>query len=116
MGGPHHDVTHENAFRMRVHVDGDETVVVLGGDVDLASGGELEDGIRGAAAHGHRLVFDLRRVTFMDSTGIKVILAANERAEVVMRAPGPVVRKLLELTGIDQVVAIEDETPEPAGR
>jgi anti-sigma B factor antagonist len=105
----------ENDFRLRVHEEGEHTVVVLGGDVDLESGAELADGIGSAAARARNLVIDVRRVTFMDSTGIKAILAASEHVEIVVRGPGAAVRRLLQLTGADQVVGIEGEAPEPAG-
>lgn len=56
---------------------------------------------------GHRLVVDLRRVTFMDSSGLSALLAGAQHAggalwvELVTRA-GPVDR-LLRVAGFDRL-------------
>ena len=57
-------------------------------------------------APGDQLVLDLSAVTFMDSTGIRLILQAREHALrngagfVLVRGPQPVMR-VLELVGLD---------------
>ena len=62
---------------------GSVRVVSVEGEIDLGTAGELSE----AAACGHAgdrpsLVLDLSGVTFMDSTGLKVLLAVHKRAEL----------------------------------
>ncbi len=56
-------------------------VLVLSGELDLASAPMLERELREAeAASPSRLVIDLGGLAFMDSTGLQALLRARERA------------------------------------
>jgi anti-anti-sigma factor len=63
---------------------------------------------------GDRLVLDLRGTTFIDSTGIRLILQAREQALfhgadfAVARGPAAVMR-VLELIGLDEQLDLVDE-------
>jgi len=63
---------------------------------------------------GAQLVLDLRGLTFMDSTGVRLILQAQEHARkhgaelVVVRPPEHVMR-VLELVGLDGQLDVVDE-------
>jgi len=58
-----------------------------------------------------RLVFDLSGTYFMDCGSARLIAAAGQRlpggGRPVIRRPGPGVRRVLELTGLDAHCAIE---------
>ena len=58
-------------------------VVVTRGELDLATAPELEAAHPGALDGGQDVVVDLRELEFMDSTGLRVLVAAHARA----RAP-----------------------------
>ena len=56
---------------------------------------------------GGQLVLDLSELTFMDSTGIRLILQASQRAlmqgaELVVVRPPDTVMRVLELVGLDE--------------
>lgn len=58
------------------------------------------------------LVLDLSGVTFMDSSGIAVVMRARQRmrelgGSVVLRSAKPQPRKVLEAAGLDRFVTIE---------
>ncbi|HZX55470.1 MAG TPA: STAS domain-containing protein, partial [Ilumatobacteraceae bacterium] len=60
-----------------------------------------------AGGRGITIVFDMSRVTFMDSTGLSVIAGTLRRLEPVggrlcIRGASPMIRRLLEITGITQ--------------
>ena len=63
---------------------------------------------------GDQLVLDLRGVTFLDSTGIRLLLQAREHAYrhgagfLVVRGPAHVMR-VLELVGLDEQLALVDD-------
>lgn len=90
------------------------------GDLDMASCRKLESILAGVEASTPELVvLDLREVTFMDSTGLRTLLAARDRAGLggwsigLVRAPENV-HRVLELTRTDSLFPIV-EPPVPAG-
>lgn len=59
-----------------------------------------------------RLVLDLGGVTFMDSSGLSVLVRAYKRlrraqADLVLKAPNPTIQKTLDITGLAKVFTIE---------
>jgi anti-sigma B factor antagonist len=60
-----------------------------------------------------RVVLDLARVGFMDSTGlgalVRVAKGRGGRAPLELAAPSPAVRKVLELTRMTRIFTIHDE-------
>lgn len=97
-------------------------LVTVAGEVDLETASQLGDHAL-AALHevSPHLVLDLSGVTFMDSTGLKVLLSVQHRADlahgslVVVGTTRPV-RRILELTGLDTSFALFDtldDLPEP---
>ena len=91
----------------------DELVLVLSGELDLATAGEFAVAVDNAMTGGPpRIAIDAARLTFIDSSGINALVRAHRRATaesvgLVVRAPESRVRTVLEITGIDAVLAIE---------
>jgi anti-sigma B factor antagonist len=87
-------------------------VVVLSGEVDLALAPALREAVDALIAERRaRIVLDLEQVSFMDSSGLGVLVYGMRRAGALggmlrLAAPGEQVRRLLELTGLDTVVEI----------
>jgi anti-sigma B factor antagonist len=84
--------------------DGDVVLIVLHGELDLASAPELERELRGAEASSpSRVTIDLSGLGFMDSTGLQALLRARERAgagsfELTLRRGPHQVQRVFELT------------------
>ncbi len=93
------------------------TVIVVGGELDLASGPALEEELARLWDSGTaRLVVDLRELEFMDSTGLSILVKAHQRATDDGREFGLVrgpqqVQRLLDLTGVAERLKLVD-TPE----
>jgi anti-sigma B factor antagonist len=89
------------------------TVLKLQGELDVATAPALEEAVAMAfAAHPSSLVVDLTDLSFLDSTGIRVLVSAGRRADesscsLVLLAPTPQVLRVLRLTGVDRLLAIE---------
>lgn len=87
-------------------------VVTLTGEIDHHVSGPLHDVLQGHAQNTGRLVVDFAGVSFMDSTGIRVLLSTaqslRDRPDAWMRiaAPSAPVLHVLELVGLDTVLAV----------
>ncbi|MGZ4137405.1 MAG: STAS domain-containing protein [Actinomycetota bacterium] len=85
----------------------DVAIVTVSGDLDLSTAPELDRSLTGVQANGRPVVLDLRRVSFMDSSGLRVILAADARARsagtrlVLVEGP-PGVQRVFQLTLLDR--------------
>ena len=93
--------------------------VAFSGDLDLSSAKRAEEAIEQAErSRPPVLVVDLRRLTFMDSTGLRVMVSADKRAQregrrlVIVRGPAAV-QRVFEITRLDERLELVD-TPEEA--
>ncbi len=84
----------------------DRVVLELHGELDLSAAPLLASEIERAENGEHgALVLDLEDLDFVDSAGLRVILAAHERAlgtgrEFAVTAGTPQVRRLFEIAGV----------------
>ena len=91
-------------------------VVVIRGELDLATAPELEAAIQGRLDDGQDVVVDLRELEFMDSTGLRVLVAAHARVEgteqrflIVRPLPGAPIERILAVAGVEQVLDLVDD-------
>jgi anti-sigma B factor antagonist len=94
-------------FRVEVHPERDGVRVVPVGEVDVATVGEFDDRLGELHRKNElrRLVLDLRQLTFMDSSGLRLILDWDDRTRRAGTSfaviPGPsAVQRLFEVTGL----------------
>jgi anti-anti-sigma factor len=91
-----------------VHVvhEGGTTTVVVAGEIDLLSSVRLNRELDAAFDAGPEwLRLDLLAVSFMDTTGVAVLLKARRRAleagcRFTVKAASPTIQRLLEITGL----------------
>lgn len=97
-------------FDIRVSRAGDDLAcLALTGELDLSRVGRLEEVVRAARADARHLELDLRELTFIDSSGLKALVAVHQAAEdgdfTYNLVPGPpIVHRTFVLTGLDQVL------------
>ncbi len=92
-------------FRLDV---GTERVLHVAVDLDLATKDAFRESLAGALEGGQPVVIDLAQVTFLDSSGLSVILAAHlDGADVRLRGVRPVVRRTLEVAGVTDRLQLE---------
>jgi anti-anti-sigma factor len=94
---------------------GGHPAIVLRGELDIASIGPLERAVEEQLASGAAtVVVDLRGLTFIDSSGLRVLIAADARSReldrrlVVVRGE-PRVHRAFEVTRLDERLEFVDE-------
>jgi anti-anti-sigma factor len=95
-----------NLLTMTTAKDG---TLLVGGDIDMAGGPILEEALVEreadvAAGGGSDVIVDLGDVQFIDSSGLRTLLAATRRAarrngHLELRSVGPEIIRLFEITG-----------------
>jgi anti-anti-sigma factor len=97
--------------------EGEAVRIVLRGEFDIAGAERLEAALARAEAGAPRvLVLDLSELEFMDSTGLRIVLAADARArddgrELRIVRGAEAVRRLFHLTGLDGRLNVVDADP-----
>lgn len=91
--------TEEARLELSVDVDG---ALVLGGEIDSYTAPELAERLADDPAID---VIDLAAVTFIDSSGLRVLVQAHQaRAEagetLTLRSPSAAVQRLFEISGL----------------
>ena len=93
--------------------------VAVAGEIDLSNSDVLRGGLLGilSAQRPHRIEVDLARVMFMDCRGLTALILVREaaaRSGCRLRITNlqPVVRRVLDLTGLHDVLTANlDQTP-----
>jgi anti-anti-sigma factor len=85
----------------------------LEGELDMATAAALEERLSDLEDHGSRhLVLDLTGLSFIDSTGLRVLLQATARAhdrghELILRPARGTVQRVFEITGVQAELRFE---------
>jgi anti-sigma B factor antagonist len=109
----------ETSFELKRAVSGDRHTIALSGEVDMLAVPALQAAVRELCdQRAPEIVLDLRRVTFMDSTGLKATVAAHQlcrrRGCTFSVIPGPTqIQTLFELTGLAESVPFQNEGERP---
>jgi anti-sigma B factor antagonist len=106
------------SFRCETGRDGDGWWVRPIGELDLETAPRLDQELKAMRAAGAgRMVLDMRELTFMDSTGLRLVITwdrtAREEGFEFAIVPGPeVVQRVFRLTGMDDQLPVAEP---PAG-
>ena len=89
-------------------------VVVVNGELDVDTTPLLRAELTILRRSGERqVVIDLREATLMDSSAVGALWVSAARyqeakADLVLRAPSPGIRQVIDLTGLGAVLPVED--------
>jgi anti-sigma B factor antagonist len=117
---PAADVSDLEPFAVEVQRREHVTIVQPRGELDLATAETLRSTLDAAIAktlsaaldgmeHGARVVLDLRGLSFIDSTGLHLLAALDERAQrdgfqLTLLAPAAPIDRAIKLCGLDQIL------------
>jgi anti-sigma B factor antagonist len=95
--------------------------VVLTGELDMATAPRVDHQLRRAEGEARHVILDLRRLEFIDSSGLHLIMAAQTRIREaggrlsILRAQ-PHVHRIFQAARLDKLLEIVDQPPAATGR
>ena len=94
----------------RLTISGGEQRLVLDGEVDADSAPALAEALAAAQPEG-QIDLVMHDVSFIDSSGLRVLLEAHQRTQeaggaLVLERPSNVVVRLLEISGLEQTFRV----------
>lgn len=109
---------------LAIDVRRDDSVVHLGltGEFDLAGLPAFESAIAAVEEdEPATIVIDLSALTFMDSSGLRALVTADERARTAQRrlaivAGPPTIRRVFEITKLDAYLDLVEDAASVAAR
>lgn len=98
------------SFSVATDEDMGSVTVRATGEIDVATAPQVEGRLLALIDAGSPVVLDLHGVTFIDSSGLRTLVTARQRAEekavsFSLAGRSPAVDRLLQVTGLDVVFA-----------
>ncbi len=93
-------------------------VVRLAGEIDLSNVDQLQQRLDVLVAPGQDVILDLTGVAYLDSQGLRLLVQLHESHVSsgskfqVVAPPGGIAREVLEMTSIDEDIAVLDALDE----
>ena len=92
-------------------VSGTTLTVALEGRLDTTTAPKLEEELRSSVDGITRLVFDVEKLEYISSAGLRVLLAMqklmNQQGEMVLQNVNEAVMEVFEVTGFSDILCIE---------
>jgi anti-anti-sigma factor len=94
--------------------EGDVHTISLSGELDLATAADVQRELeRVEATDAQSIVLDLSELTFMDSTGVRLLVTAHARSRtdsnrLTLLRGGRAVQRILQLSGVDTLLPFAD--------
>jgi anti-sigma B factor antagonist len=105
-------VNSSSPFDVTIEQRGAAVHVILTGELDISTAQRLEDDMRRVEAESPALVvLDLQQLSFMDSTGLRLLITADTRAregqrKLVIVQGNEMVQRVMRLTRLDERLTI----------
>ncbi len=84
-------------------------VITIAGELDMSNVYSIEAEFASIVASNPKVSSDFSALTFMDSSGIAMLLRAADRADGVALRPSPVVKRVIAATGLTDVFELVDD-------
>ena len=90
-------------------------LVEIGGELDHHVAAKVREAVDGRikSSNARNIIFDFRNVTFMDSSGIGVIMGRYKLiktlgGKVIIFGAGAQIKRIIVMSGVDQIVRLAD--------
>jgi anti-sigma B factor antagonist len=103
--------TRPRKFRLHQHPEPDGPVLELEGDFDLAASRRFDEALHVAEQADQDVLVDLSRLRFIDTTGVRMLLGADQRLRAAghrlrLRRGPDSVQRVFELMRLDGVLTV----------
>ncbi len=108
----HEDLRGSELLEAEIRRVGTHALVILAGEIDLSSVGQLYDELAELAREGIcHVSLNVAEVTFIDSTGLSLLVSEHKRMEImegelIIFSPSQQMRQLLQITALDSILNI----------
>ncbi len=89
----------------------DELTIALEGRLDTTTAPQLEDEVKGALEGVKKLVFDIAKLEYISSAGLRVLLSTqkimNKQGEMIVKNTSDEVKEIFEVTGFLDILTVE---------
>lgn len=109
------------SISVSLHSENQVLFVNLSGELDHHTSGTLRNRLNEVMENSNikHLVFNLKQLDFMDSSGIGIILGRYNQVKkddgtVMVLGPRPLVKKTFEMSGLSQIIKIVDDEAQAA--
>lgn len=93
------------------NVNGSDLKVILEGRLDTTTAPQLEGELNSALAGVTALKFDLEKLDYISSAGLRVLLSSqktmNKQGSMVITGVSPEVKEIFDVTGFSDILTIE---------
>ena len=102
-------------FELTIDEEGENVHIRMRGDLDISTAPRLEDELRRLEADAPpTLVLNLQQLSFMDSTGLRLLITADARARaearrLVLVRGTEMIQRVLRVTRLDERLEIVDD-------
>ena len=98
-------------MKIEKKVDGTKMMIALQGRLDTMTAPELDKELQGSLSGIAQLVFDLSKLDYVSSAGLRVLLSAqkvmNKQGTMKVLHANSIVLKIFQATGFADVLTIE---------
>ncbi len=103
----------DGGLEVYLEQSGGVPIVRVVGEIDLATAPQLGDQLAELPSDSGTVIVDLSEVTFLDSTGLSVLVAnwkrfsnGEEKGDLRLVVNRPAIQRVLEVTGLAQVFGV----------
>ena len=93
------------------NVNGNELKFILEGRLDTTTAPQLEEALNSALTGVTTLKFDLEKLDYISSAGLRVLLSSqktmNKQGSMLISNVSPEVKEILDVTGFSDILTIE---------
>lgn len=117
-----HTMIKPSLFEIETESDGEHVRVVTAGELDLATSPQLEQEMRAILARGARQVtIDLAKITFVDSSGLRVLISLAELARqdnwvLSLIRPSEQARAVFRISGAEEHLPFAEDNDDVSER
>ena len=91
--------------------NGSDLTIALDGRLDTTTAPQLDDELKSALGGVTKLDFDLSKLEYISSAGLRVLLSAqkvmNKQGEMVVKNANEEIKEIFEVTGFVDILTIE---------